>query len=234
MRRRRPAKQSLVVKRMVVPPDSPLTVAHPLLPPSPAADDAPQGLQLDKVVASLFACLPVVVDEAERKRVEREQREQRELEEQLASRLADAHVDAPLMWCEAVGDHVIALRWPRMPEGVSEAELMASYEEAAAVLATRRAPFGLVHDFRAVEHLGTLGPIACKILPDAISIASGGLVKRVAVLHSFRSGLFFYSLASLSPVRPCKCFRQPETSQCMEWAGAWAADEAEADRRSCT
>lgn len=131
--------------------------------------------------------------------------------------------------CESVGEHVMALRWPatsRSEGNGLSAALKADYEVARRILAARDTPFGLVHDFRHVKRLQTLMPIGGQVLPDAIAIAQGGLVRRVAVVHSF-NGTFtrgmLESLVRLSPVRPSQLFRAPDAENAHEWAAAWVA-----------
>ena len=141
--------------------------------------------------------------------------------------------DANRLWCEEVRERVVVLHWPRIAAGTSgdakgedgpDAALMRDYEECVRALTRRTTPFGLVHDFRAVERLATLTPIVGRILPDAIAISKGGLVRRVCLLHSFKSyGVRFIldSLVHLSPVRPSRLFHADEFHKGIAWAAAW-------------
>ena len=75
----------------------------------------------------------------------------------------------------------------------------------------------------AVTALEETAPIARRVLPDAIAIAQGGRVKRVAVVHGF-GGLFvrklLASLLALSPVKPARLFRD-QYEEGVAWAAAW-------------
>lgn len=148
----------------------------------------------------------------------------------LSNPAADDAKPSPGLICEALGEHVMVLRWPRVSgvAGLDDARLIRDYEVARRVLAARRQPFGLVHDFRRVQSLTSLVPVARMVLPDAISIASSGLVRRVAVIHSFGGVLarsMMSSLASLSPVSPCRVFRGEanESVTAIAWIAAWAS-----------
>ena len=101
---------------------------------------------------------------------------------------------------------------------------MREYEIARDLLAKRDAPFGLVHDFTRVTRVSALMPVAKRVLPDAIAIARGGHVRRVAIVHSFKDPLargLVGSLAALSPVSPTRSCGA-SVSQGVQWAAAWS------------
>ena len=149
-------------------------------------------------------------------------------------------VEPSRLHCEAVGAHVMALRWPRSSAAndtvaVDAVALVADYELARDALAARDTPFGLVHDFSELSGLHTLMPIAGQILPDAISISRRGLVRRVAVVHAFKGPLvrsILVSLVRLSPVSPSRIFTAANAEDAHAWAAAWAHEpESETCKR---
>lgn len=99
------------------------------------------------------------------------------------------------------------------------------YARVVDFLNRRKAPYGLVHDLRAVRSITTLAPIAQRLLGDAKAISRSGLVRRVAVLHSIRGYLATAALTpllKLSPVHPAKAFALEGAEEGERWAAAWA------------
>ena len=193
---------------------------------TPSLDEPGPIALLVTAVPCLSACLePIVVAEkmASASTMEPEQHCDLDADTVIVASTASAK---GRLWVEEC-EHVMVLHWPRTGgELLDDEQLRADYEVARHTLAKRGTPFGLIHDFREATSIATLAPIAIKVLPDAIAIASGGLVKRVAVVHSFHSVLVratLQSLLTLSPVRPCKMFRAAD-GRGKEWAGAWARD----------
>ena len=192
---------------------------------TPSLDEPGPIALLVTAVPCLSACLePIVVAEKMASASTMEPKQHCDLDADTVI-VASASVKGRL-WVEEC-EHVMVLHWPLTGgELLDDEQLRADYEVARHTLAKRGTPFGLIHDFREATSIATLAPIATKVLPDAIAIASGGLVKRVAVVHSFHSVLVratLQSLLTLSPVRPCKMFRAAD-GRGKEWAGAWARD----------
>ena len=194
---------------------------------TPSLDEPGPIALLVTAVPCLSACLePIVVAEKMASASTMEPEQHCDLDADTVIVASTASVKGRL-WVEEC-EHVMVLHWPRATGGelLDDEQLRADYEVARHTLAKRGTPFGLIHDFREATSIATLAPIATKVLPDAIAIASGGLVKRVAVVHSFHSVLVratLQSLLTLSPVRPCKMFRAAD-GRGKEWAGAWARD----------
>ena len=126
------------------------------------------------------------------------------------------------LYAEAVGEYVVAIRWPSLAKvgAVEDEGLRRDYARAVEFLRQRRTPYGLLHDLRAVRSIEKLSPIAQGLLDDALELRRTGLMLRVAVLHSVGGVVghaYIPLLLKLSPIHPAIAFRPEQAEEALRW-----------------